>query len=132
MSDTLDQYNNELKEHLVLDEFNIKDAQMKLPGRKHLWVGRLMRHKQEKNNLIAKKKQMIEKLTKSIQEQSTVRLSVPAAGKVAWNTEPIKKINSEIAEHKLLIEFLEKVEKIMSGISYDIKNIIEIQKLETM
>ena len=99
MSDTLDQYNNELKEHLVLDEFNIKDAQMKLPGRKHLWVGRLMRHKQEKNNLIAKKKQMVEKLTKSIQEQSTVRLSVPAAEKVAWNTEPIKKINSEIAEH---------------------------------
>ena len=132
MSDTLDQYNNELKEHLVLDEFNIKDAQMKLPGRKHLWVGRLMRHKQEKNNLIAKKKQMVEKLTKSIQEQSTVRLSVPAAEKVAWNTEPIKKINSEIAEHELLIEFLEKVEKIMSSISYDIKNIIEIQKLETM
>ena len=132
MSDTLDQYNNELKEHLVLDEFNIKDAQMKLPGRKHLWVGRLMRHKQEKNNLIAKKKQMVEKLTKSIQEQSTVRLSVPAAEKVAWNTEPIKKINSEIAEHELLIEFLEKVEKIMSGISYDIKNIIEIQKLETI
>lgn len=132
MSDTLDQYNNELKEHLVLDEFNIKDAQMKLPGRKHLWVGRLMRHKQEKNNLIAKKRQLIEKLTKSIQEQSTVRLSVPAAEKVAWNTEPIKKINSEIAEHELLIEFLEKVEKIMSGISYDIKNIIEIQKLETM
>jgi len=132
MSDTLDQYNNELKEHLVLDEFNIKDAQMKLPGRKHLWVGRLMRHKQEKNNLIAKKKQMVEKLTKSIQEQSTVRLSVPADEKVAGNTEPIKKINSEIAEHELLIEFLEKVEKIMSGISYDIKNIIEIQKLETM
>ena len=132
MSDTLDQYNNELKEHLVLDEFNIKDAQMKLPGRKHLWVGRLMRHKQEKNNLIAKKKQMVEKLTKSIQEQSTVRLSVPAAEKVAWNTEPIKKINLEISEHELLIEFLEKVEKIMSGISYDIKNIIEIQKLETM
>jgi len=75
---------------------------------------------------------MVEKLTKSIQEQSTVRLSVPAAEKVAWNTEPIKKINSEIAEHELLIEFLEKVEKIMSGISYDIKNIIEIQKLETM
>ena len=132
MSDTLDQYNNELKEHLVLDEFNIKDAQMKLPGRKHLWVGRLMRHKQEVNNLKAKKKQLVEKLTKSIQEQSTVRLSVPAAEKVAWNTEPIKKINSEISEHELLIEFLEKVEKIMSSISYDIKNIIEIQKLETM
>ena len=94
MSELIDQYNNELKEHLVLDEFNIKDAQMKLPGRKHLWVGRLMRHKQELNNLKTKKSKLIQKITKSIQESSAVRLSVPAAEKVAWNTEPIKELSS--------------------------------------
>ena len=132
MSDLLDQYNNELKDHLVLDEFNIKDAQMKLPGRKHLWVGRLMRHKQELNNLKSNKHKLLQKITKSIQESSAVRLSVPAAEKVAWNTEPIKEINLKINDQELIIEFLEKVEKIFSGMSYDIKNIIEIQKLETM
>ena len=132
MSELIDQYNNELKEHLVLDEFNIKDAQMKLPGRKHLWVGRLMRHKQELNNLKTKKSKLIQKITKSIQESRAVRLSVPAAEKVAWNTEPIKELSSQIGEQELIIEFLEKIEKIFSGMSYDIKNIIEIQKLETM
>ena len=28
-----------------IDEFNIKETQMKLPALKHKWVGRLIRHK---------------------------------------------------------------------------------------
>ena len=132
MSSIIDQYNEELKEHLVIDELNIKDVQLRLPGRKHLWVGRLMRHKQELNDLKNKKGLLITKLTKSIQESSAVRLSVPAAEKVAWNTEPMKELSKRMQEQELIIEFLEKVEKIFNGISYDIKNIVEIQKLETL
>ena len=132
MSSIIDQYNEELKEHLVIDELNIKDVQLRLPGRKHLWVGRLIRHKQELNDLKNKKGILITKLTKSIQESSAVRLSVPAAEKVAWNTEPMKELSRRIQEQELIIEFLEKVEKIFNGISYDIKNIVEIQKLETL
>ena len=132
MSSIIDQYNEELKEHLVIDELNIKDVQLRLPGRKHLWVGRLIRHKQELNDLKNKKGILITKLTKSIQESSAVRLSVPAAEKVAWNTEPMKELSRRMQEQELIIEFLEKVEKIFNGISYDIKNIVEIQKLETL
>ena len=47
------------------------------------------------------------------------------------NSDFIKNINSEIEENILLIDYLEKVEKIMSSIGFDIRNIIEIQKLET-
>ncbi len=32
----------------------------------------------------------------------------------------------------LIVEFLEKSERIFSGMSFDIKNITEIMKLETM
>ncbi len=131
MSGVLTNYQKELNEQLVIDEFTLKDVQLRLPGRKHLWVGRLMRHKLELNQL---KKQKIEKLielTKVIQEQSNVRLSTPAAEKVAANTNNIKEINNKIQEEYVLIEYLEKVEKIMSSIGFDIRNIIEIQKLET-
>jgi phenylalanyl-tRNA synthetase alpha subunit len=132
MSSIIDQYNTELKEHLVIDELNIKDVQLGLPGKKHLWVGRLIRHKQEVNELKTKKHKLIQLLTKQIQEQSSVRLSAPAAEKVAWNMDPIKEINIRIGDLELVIEFLEKVEKIFNGMSFDIKNIIEIQKLETL
>jgi phenylalanyl-tRNA synthetase alpha subunit len=132
MSSIIDQYNEELKKHLVIDELNIKDVQLGLPGKKHLWVGRLIRHKQEINELKTKKHKLIQLLTKQIQEQSNVRLSVPAAEKVAWNMDPVKEINIRISDLELVIEFLEKVEKIFNGMSFDIKNIIEIQKLETL
>jgi len=132
MVSIIDQYNDELKEHLLIDELNLKDAQMLLPGRKHLWVGRLMRHKQQLNNLKKLKKETLERITKKIQEASSVRLSIPAAEKAAWTSQPIKDINLKIEEEEILIEFLEKVEKIFGGMSYDIKNIIEIQKLETL
>ena len=132
MSSIIDQYNEELKTHLIIDELNIKDVQLGLPGKKHLWVGRLIRHKQEVNELKTKKHKLIQLLTKQIQEQSNVRLSVPAAEKVAWNMDPVKEINNRISDLELVIEFLEKVEKIFNGMSFDIKNIIEIQKLETL
>ena len=132
MSSIIDQYNEELKKHLVIDELNIKDVQLGLPGKKHLWVGRLIRHKQEVNELKTKKHKLIQLLTKQIQEQSNVRLSVPAAEKVAWNMDSVKEINNRISDLELVIEFLEKVEKIFNGMSFDIKNIIEIQKLETL
>ena len=41
-------------------------------------------------------------------------------------------INQQIKEHKLVIEFLEKSEKIFSSLTFDIKNLVEIIKLETM
>ena len=131
MSDILETYSKELTDHLSIDEFNLKDVQLQLPGRKHIWVGRLMRHKIELNRLRNKKKDKLVEVTKKIQEQSNIRLSSPAAVKVAENSDFIKNINPEIEENILLIDYLEKVEKIMSSIGFDIRNIIEIQKLET-
>ena len=131
MNDILTSYQKELNEQLVIDEFTLKDVQLQLPGRRHLWVGRLMRHKHELNQLKKEKTEKLIELTKAIQEQSNVRLSTPAAEKVATNTSNIKELNNKIQEQYVLIEYLEKVEKIMSSIGFDVRNIIEIQKLET-
>ena len=43
-----------------------------------------------------------------------------------------QKINEEMKENRLIIDFLEKGEKIFTGMSFDIKNITEIMKLETL
>ena len=39
----LEQYIKEMGEDVDLDEFNLKDVQLKLPALKHKWVGRLIR-----------------------------------------------------------------------------------------
>ena len=93
MSEIIHKYQEELNQHLVIDEFTLKDVQLQLPGRRHIWVGRLMRHKHELNQLKKQKIASLTDLTGKIQEQSNVRLSTPAAEKVAGNSEIIKKIN---------------------------------------
>ena len=41
-------------------------------------------------------------------------------------------VQRRIDEQELIVEFLEKTEKTFSSLSFDIKNIIEIIKMETL
>ena len=44
----------------------------------------------------------------------------------------LTEINEQIEENELIIEYLEKVEKIFSSTTYDLKNAIELMKMESM
>ncbi len=132
ISDLLTKYNDELSKDLVIDELNLKEVQLTLPGKKHLWVGRLIRHKTTLNNLKNAKKEKISELINRFKASSEVKLTTPVAEKYANNTAIIVDLNNQINEAELIIEYLEKVEKILTSMSFDIKNIIEIQKLETL
>ena len=130
--DILDKYIEELKEDLKIDEFSIKDASLKSPGRKHYWTSRLIYHKRNLMKLENEKNTLIKKASQEIQYQSPVRLSNVAIEKTAQSTDVMKDINLKINEEKLIIEFLEKTEKTLSSLTYDIKNIVELIKLEQM
>lgn len=132
MSDIIEKYDAELKEHVMVDSINLKDRTRQLPAYKHIWVGRLIRHKIELNNLKNKKTDLLQQLIKHIQEQHTTRLSAPVAEKWANNSTEIKSFNKQIQDQELIIEYLEKVEKIMHSYGFDLKNMIEIEKLETL
>jgi hypothetical protein len=44
----------------------------------------------------------------------------------------MKEISEKISNEELIIEFLEKTEKTFSAVGFDIKNIIEIMKMEQL
>jgi hypothetical protein len=132
MMDILDRYIEELKEDLKIDEFTIKDASLKSPGRKHFWTSRLITHKRNLLRLENEKNNIIKRVSQEIQYTSPVKISNVQVEKSAQNTDLMKDINSKINEEKLIIEFLEKTEKTLSSLTYDIKNIVEIMKLEQM
>lgn len=127
----LEQYIIELERDVKVDQFNVRDCQMKLPAFKHKWVGRLMRHKHEVVRLRQKKYQIKKAVVSKIQESSTYKVSKPAADKAAETHESIIDIQNNIEELNIVIEFLEKAERILSSMTFDIKNIVEIMKLET-
>lgn len=129
---TLENYIDEMSKDVELDELCVKEVQMKLPALRHKWVGRLMRHKSALGQLEHKKRQYKGQAMEKMKENSMYNVSDAALEKIIGKQEPMIKNNEQIKNHRLIIEFLEKAEKIFSSLTFDIKNLIEIIKLETM
>ena len=118
--------------HLYLDDFNIKESQMRLPAKKHFWVARLMDAKINRNSFIRNKKQLKKELVKKVIIDSPVKISQSAAESAAERHDSVSKLNDSRSEQDSIIEYLEKVEKIMGQMHWEIKNIIDINKMEQL
>ena len=122
----------EIESDLKGDEFTIKEVSMKTPGRKHYWVTKLINHKKRLIDLKAERFTLKKEISKQIIQQSPVKITMPVAEKTAYQHERMIELQSRIDEQELAVEFLEKVEKTFSALSFDIKNIVEIMKMETL
>ena len=128
----MDQYIDEIEKDLQINEFNLKDSSMKTPARKHYWVSKLIRHKRNLLNLKQQRDIVKKDVVKKIIEESPVKVTVPVAEKASYRHDKMVEISQKINEEELIIEFLEKTEKTFSAVGFDIKNIIEIMKMEQL
>ena len=55
---------------------------------------------------------------------------VASAESAAERYESVAKLNDNIKEQDTIIEYLEKVEKILSNMHWEIKNVIDMNKME--
>ena len=128
----LKNYFEEVGKDLVLDDFNIKEQTMRLPARKHYWVAKLINAKIERNQTFEKKRKLKKNITKEVIATSPVKLSQSAAEQAAERHESLSSLTSKIKDLDIIIEYLEKVEKTMCQMGFDIKNAVEIMKMEQM
>jgi hypothetical protein len=126
----LKQYTEELNKDLIINDLNVKEVQMRLPARKHFWAGRLINAKIELTKLEKKEKHTRDEVFKKINDLSQVTLSHGAITQAVNNSPDIIKITEQIKEYKYIIEYLEKVEKIFSSMTFDVGNIIKLIQLE--
>jgi len=126
----LKKYIEEIGEDLVLNDLNLKQQQQRLPARKHFWVGRLIDAKIKRNDLIAEKRKLKKDLVKKVIEDSPVRINQTSAESAAERYESVVELNNSIKEQDTIIEYLEKVEKILSNMHWEIKNVIDMNKME--
>jgi len=120
----------EIGKDLVLNDLNLKQQQQKLPARKHFWVGRLIDAKIKRNDLITEKRKLKKDLVKKVIEDSPVRINQTSAETAAERYESVVNLNKSIQEQDTIIEYLEKVEKILSNMHWEIKNVIDMNKME--
>lgn len=121
------QYQKELLEDLKIDEINLKEKTMIIPTIKHKWVARQMTHKAQLKKLEHAKKAALT----TYANNTPVALSKSAIENAILNDPKISSIHQKIEELEIVIEYLEKVEKTISSLTFDCKNVIDLQKLET-
>ena len=130
--DLLDKYIKEIADDLRVDELNIKDVQMLLPSRKHFCAARLINHKIELNRMRRGKDKKRKELIQQVSDNAPIKFSMSSLEKTVDSQDDMEELNASIREHELIIELLEKVEKNFNSMTFDIKNIIEIIKLEQL
>ncbi|NBO98626.1 MAG: hypothetical protein EBU90_00595 [Proteobacteria bacterium] len=129
---SLEEFKEELQEDTKIDQINLLEKQMMLPAIKHKWVARLMDQKRKLNSLNRKKKSLRAGVLETL-EKKGLPTGIPksALDKKIDGSEEMLKIEEEIQDTEVLIEYFEKIETIFRSMTYDMKNIVEINKLET-
>lgn len=123
----LTDYQAELEQDVKIDELSLKDKIMIVPTIKHKWVSRMMTHKMQLMKLETAKKMAIQ----NISSNSPIPLSKNSLDNAVGKDNSILVITSNIEQLTVIIEYLEKVEKLTGSITWDCKNLIDLQKLET-
>lgn len=123
----MQRYNRELMEDLKIDELSIKDKSMMVPIIKHKWVSIQMQHKLQLKKLTDAKKRLV----KDLINRTPVVLSKQAIEQAQTNDPKLVAIQEKIDELEIVVEFLEKIERAISSLTFDCKNVIDLQKLET-
>ena len=128
----LKRYIEDISKELEINEMNLKESSMRAPARKHFWASKLINHKIELNTLVKSKNTLVKSLMAKAEAASPVALSKINLEKTVESIDEVKKINEEIKETESIIEYLEKVEKVYSSLTYDIKNMIQMTSMEQL
>ena len=129
--DLFTEYHQKIEDSLKIDELNMKDAQMALPSVRHYWVGRLMFHKQQINKLKKTKDKATKALRIKLENESPIGLSPKTIIESISKHEVMQKIDEEITNNELLVEYLSKVEMNFRDAQFGMNNLTKIITLET-
>lgn len=128
----IEMYQKEVVNDLKINDMTLSDKSFEIPQKKHYWVTKLILEKQELMKLERNKKQLEKEVMKMQKDELPVTLSKQSMRGAVYNTQTMQTITQQIDDQKLLVEYLEKVEKIFSFITNDVKNIVEVKQMELM
>lgn len=128
-------YAEEIKEDLAINDMNLTEKSFNVPHKKHYWAGKFIEESYALREMERKKKFLEKEAVRAMNEKAAVApvdLSASARKSMVSNLDTIKDLTEKIEDQKLLVQYLEKCEKIFSFITNDIKNIIEVKQMELM
>tara|TARA_Y100001963_G_C6425529_1_gene284621 strand:+ start:63 stop:467 length:405 start_codon:yes stop_codon:yes gene_type:complete len=131
VDDIINQYLDEANLDTNLDRLDVSITQEQLVNNKHKWAARLTNHKIKLSNYKHERINLIEQNIQNYQQQQPVLVNKSIAEKAVSKNSDILKIDKKIKNEQLIIEFLENIYKNITFATNDIKNLVELMKLET-
>ena len=131
VGDIINQYLEEATLDTELDRLEVVSTQEKLVNNKHKWSARLINHKINLNNLKVKRSSILEDKITEFQNTEPVKVNRSIAERAVQNKKEIKNLDLKIKNESLIIDYLENIYKNISFATNDIKNLVELMKLET-
>lgn len=120
----------EITEDLKIDRMNLDDKTLRIPSIKHFWIAKLYTTKIRILTLEKKKKARIDELKNGY--VSEIGLSKTSMMQNLNSDEQIMKINEEMEELKLIVDYLEDAKFVLGRVTDDLKNRIELEKVERL
>ena len=131
VGDIINQYLDEARIDTNLDRLEVTSTQEQLVSNKHKWSARLINHKINLSNIKFKRESALEDRITEFQNTEPVRVSRTIAERAVRNKKEIKAIDVKIKNEQLIIDYLENIYKNISFATNDIRNLVELMKLET-
>ena len=131
IGDIINQYLEEASIDTNLDRLDVTTTQEQLVTNKHKWSARLINHKISLNKFKQQRETLLEKFVTEYQDNEPVRVNKSIAEKAVEKRKEVKLLDTKIQNEILVISFLENIYKNISFATNDIKNLVELMKLET-
>lgn len=128
--DQIKEFQDQYIEFTKITDFNLEERAKRVPAEKHFWVARLIEAKRKHQSLSKKRKSIKDSAIKQLLKNSPVDINNKKIMDGIDNSPELENINDEIREVEFLIEYLDLLVRQVTFIAQDIKNIIEIRKLE--
>tara|TARA_R100001015_G_C4516959_1_gene87044 strand:- start:218 stop:622 length:405 start_codon:yes stop_codon:yes gene_type:complete len=130
IDEIIEQYTIESSIDTNIDRLNVTDVQEKLVNNKHKWSARLINHKIKLNKYKAIRLAILEEKIEEYQNTQPVMVNRSIAEKAVIKKKDIRVIDDKINNELLIIQHVENIYKNISFATNDIKNLVELMKLE--
>lgn len=127
--DIYEKYKQQYAEFVKIDHMNMGDKAKRVPAEKHFWACQIIERKKERFRLLRKKKELKDNFIREELEKGPVAVSKKTLEGLEIRDDIIK-INDQLQNLDLLIEFLEMIHKHVTFIGNDIRNMILIDQME--
>ena len=130
IDEIIEQYTVESSIDTNIDRLNVTEVQEKLVNNKHKWSARLINHKIKLNQYRNKRFTILEEKIEEYQNTQPVMVNKSIAEKAVSKKKDIRVIDNKIENEILIIQHVENIYKNISFATNDIKNLVELMKLE--